>query len=452
MEKYILFTAVGTTDPISNYRDGAILHICRKYKPEKIYLFFSKEMATYHNLDNRYFASIEKLVNTYEGYQPQKYELVYENLTDVHKFDEFYNVFESQVLLIQKENPEHTILLNISSGTPAMKNALNLIATLNDDTIKAIQVRGPFEKSNPKKDDISKYDIQAEWECNEDNNEETFIDRTSIEKGLNLTARIKKEIILKHIGVYDYHAALEVAKDIRPSMNDTCFKLLKAACNRLLLNEEGVTDALRGTDIKLSSIKKKKDNIIIEYILWLQVKQKRKEYVDFIRGITPVVADLFENILKSKLAIKPLNFCVKKKIDDGNILYRVERSNLSLTEQGQEYLKVFDNSGYFRGGLNNSDLSSIHILALMEHYYKGESTSLLQTMKEIRTVETKVRNLAAHEIVSITDDWIYKRCEHSSSKILKKIKKLTEFSGINIKDSIWDSYDEMNDIIASYLI
>ena len=27
-----------------------------------------------------------------------------------------------------------------------MKNALNLIATLNDDTIKAIQVRGPFEK------------------------------------------------------------------------------------------------------------------------------------------------------------------------------------------------------------------------------------------------------------------------------------------------------------------
>ena len=88
----------------------------------------------------------------------------------------------------------------------------------------------------------------------------------------------------------------------------------------------------------------------------------------------------------------------------------------------------------------------------MEHYYKGESTSLLQTMREIRTVETKVRNLAAHEIVSITDDWIYKRCEHSSSQILKKIKKLTEFSGINIKDSIWDSYDEMNDIIASYLI
>ena len=85
-----------------------------------------------------------------------------------------------------------------------------------------------------------------------------------------------------------------MAKDIRPSMNDTCFKLLKAACNRLLLNEEGVTDALRGTDIKLSSVKKVKDNIIIEYILWLQVESKRKEYVDFIRGITPVVADLLK--------------------------------------------------------------------------------------------------------------------------------------------------------------
>ena len=31
--KKILFSPIGGTDPISNFRDGAMLHICRIYKP-----------------------------------------------------------------------------------------------------------------------------------------------------------------------------------------------------------------------------------------------------------------------------------------------------------------------------------------------------------------------------------------------------------------------------------
>lgn len=36
-----LFTAVGYTDPVRDYYDGAILHIIRHYKVEKVFLFFT---------------------------------------------------------------------------------------------------------------------------------------------------------------------------------------------------------------------------------------------------------------------------------------------------------------------------------------------------------------------------------------------------------------------------
>lgn len=46
MNRTIIFSPVGGTDPISssNLRDGSLLHICRWYKPDKVYLYMSKEI------------------------------------------------------------------------------------------------------------------------------------------------------------------------------------------------------------------------------------------------------------------------------------------------------------------------------------------------------------------------------------------------------------------------
>lgn len=449
-QKYILFSAVGTTDPISNNKDGALLHICRLYRPEKIYVFFSKEMSFYHRNDNRYFYAIDKLSELYGDYKPEKYELIYEDMNEVHKFDIFYDIFEKHIMAIRNENPDHTILLNISSGTPAMKNALNLIAIFHDDSIQAIQVRSPFEKSNPKKEDISHYDKETEWAKNLDNCTENFEKRASEEKGLNLIARIKKEIILQHLKVYDYHAALSIAEDLKQNFNHECLQLLKAACSRIQLNEEGIKEALNGMDIEIVPVKEGHDRNIIEYMLWLQIKQKRHDYADFIRGITPVVLDIFEGIFKKQTGVDIKDFCVVKK-NNNDTVYRIERSNLFMTDKGREYLNIFDNSQYFVPNYKDSNLSSIHIMALMEHYY-NKSNPLIKLMKDVRNVETRVRNLAAHEIVSITDEWIYKKCGFYSEEILNKLKKLISYTGIDVPDDIWESYDLMNEKIKSYLI
>ena len=36
MADYVLFSPIGGTDPIENYADGPMLHICRVYKPKKV--------------------------------------------------------------------------------------------------------------------------------------------------------------------------------------------------------------------------------------------------------------------------------------------------------------------------------------------------------------------------------------------------------------------------------
>ena len=44
MNKKVLLTFAGNTDPTRGQHDGPIIHICRYYKPEKIYLILTKEM------------------------------------------------------------------------------------------------------------------------------------------------------------------------------------------------------------------------------------------------------------------------------------------------------------------------------------------------------------------------------------------------------------------------
>lgn len=42
---YILLSGVGDTDPIRNFHDGPMLHVVRKYLPEKIVLVYSKSFV-----------------------------------------------------------------------------------------------------------------------------------------------------------------------------------------------------------------------------------------------------------------------------------------------------------------------------------------------------------------------------------------------------------------------
>lgn len=98
----ILFSPIGGTDPVSdkNFYDGSMLHICRHYDIDKVYLYLSKEMWDNHNKDDRYVFFIKKLselknVNI-------EYEIIdAKDKVNVQEYDQFYKEFE---VLIEKNN------------------------------------------------------------------------------------------------------------------------------------------------------------------------------------------------------------------------------------------------------------------------------------------------------------------------------------------------------------
>ena len=49
----VLFSAIGATDPVRDNFDGPMLHIARHYRPKKVYLYFSEEMAEMEYKDNK---------------------------------------------------------------------------------------------------------------------------------------------------------------------------------------------------------------------------------------------------------------------------------------------------------------------------------------------------------------------------------------------------------------
>lgn len=70
MGRLMFFSPIGGTDPIAsaNEYDGSMLHICRYYKPNKVYLFLSNEMLARQKSDDRYRLCIEKIGQEIKSY------------------------------------------------------------------------------------------------------------------------------------------------------------------------------------------------------------------------------------------------------------------------------------------------------------------------------------------------------------------------------------------------
>ena len=213
----ILFSPLGMTDPISNFHDGALLHICRHYEINKVYLYMSKEICECNDRDNRYVLSLKHLSEKIK--RKIEVEMIKrEDLDDVYLFDSFLNEFQSLLNDIQKENKEVQIYLNVSSGTPAMKSALQIISTFTD--FIPVQVTTPQRKSNPHVEDKKNYDVEGQWECNEDN-QENACNRCITSSNINLITSTKKQILISFIKDFDYAGAKLLADGMKESLSET---------------------------------------------------------------------------------------------------------------------------------------------------------------------------------------------------------------------------------------
>ncbi len=76
---------------------------------------------------------------------------------------------------------------------------------------------------------------------------------------------------------------------------------------------------------------------------------------------------------------------------------------------------------------------------------------MLNLMENIRKVERKVRNLAAHQIIGVTAEWIEKRTGFAPLQIMNMMFELAAHAGVNISKKSRDIYQVMNQDLISML-
>lgn len=439
MRKTILFSPVGGTDPMSekNYYDGSLIHICRHYKPNKIIAYVSDEMEK-KGKNNHVKYCIEQLATKF-GMKIEYEKIIREGFTEVQAYELCYNDFKGIIekLIPSESGEDNEIILNVSSGTPAMKSALVAIKTLIDYNCKLIQVTTP-EKGINTHIHTDNPDIELMWELNPNNTGEDDRNRCS-EIHCHTLNTIKSEEILKgHIRNYDYGAAYAVAMGI-PKSSSHYIKYIELAKSRLLLDMKAVDKLSKELNYDCIPIKSSDARKYYEYAISLEVKMKKGEYADFIRAITPLVASLFEKALK-KIGIDIDKYTRVDKY--GNRSW--DNKALANSEILTILMKAFN--GEFKYG----NVYSSHLIEIIRE--KGGKNSELTNITDIlREVEKEVRNIAAHEIVSVTDALIKEKTGYNANKIMEKIKTYFGFTNINIPVEAWTSYDDMNEYIIKII-
>ena len=256
----VLISAVGDTDPFRNFHDGALIHIARKYRPEKVILIFSEHTAKKQG-------NIEKaLFSIAPDYKPEVKthdSIISDN--EVHIFDVMFQRFSD--ILQEYYTKEDEFILNLSSATPQIKSALFVINRLNGINVKAVQVSSPEHASNENIGHDNDENIDELIEVNEDN-KVNFIDRTIEDNAEKFSQALLKKTARDFIEKFDYKAALDILDQL------TDFPNLKSVREEIrdvvnCLSKQDVPKGLRHKKLK------KEEQKILSAYLTIELQRER---------------------------------------------------------------------------------------------------------------------------------------------------------------------------------
>ena len=281
----ILISAVGTTDPISNNHDAALLHIARNYRPDKIVLVYSQEMMVKQDVINKVLLSIE-------GYNPIiEIDSTILNNDEVFLFDKMYEVMG---LIVQKyTNDDDEIILNLSSGTPQIISALFALNRINDYNTQAIQVATPKNGANKEYKDLTDSEIDALIVENQDNSLD-FVDRSIKDKSEKFTQALVKRHLRSLIASYDYHAAeviINRKEDTKSLSNIKKIRKKISDFSRVFKNQCLLSDIL---SFPLDDSQKK----ALNYYLMIDVLKEREHIADVLIKAKSLAEFVIEETIK----------------------------------------------------------------------------------------------------------------------------------------------------------
>ncbi len=399
--KQILFSCVGTTDPIRGEHDGPMLHIVRHYRPEEIFLFISEEIAALEKKDSRFDRTIQWISSHWEGYSPVVHK-IYFYKPDVHDIDVLDQPLHEAVSEISNTYKDAEILINLTSGTPQMQMILSQLAMDMRYHTKGIQVRNYESKSGSSpRTNIKDYDIELELEFNED---ELSDAKNRCEEPLMYA--IRREFLRRQIFALLDQRNFEAIEQLTDSMPENLLRLIQhlSARSKLKFAEaKRLGNAIEGLPFKLYPYKTgslAEYNKVVEYYLLMKNQIHTGHFTEFVLHMEPLIITLQQALLQKFLqgTKHSLNEFIIT-LPSGKQIFKPERLKVSYPDLYKHYNVVVSSRNWCPVEHEINTYICDDLLSFFSSSMQGES-QLFQRYNNMKDL----RNRLAHNLCTVTND------------------------------------------------
>lgn len=433
----ILFSCLGSTDPVRGEHDGGMLHIVRHYRPDRIFWYITKEMRLANERDHRFDLALDYFLRQHPDYHPELLPPYYDEREDVSDFDGFYDTFQEQLTALRRQYPEAEILLNVSSGTPQMKTTLALLATTLQFRIRVIQVKNFENRSGSSERTTSRtYDLEIELELNEDN--EPDAPNRCVEPRLMLMQRdrlrTQVDALLRR---YDYEALVSLS-GMLPENTRTLIQHLayRAAYDTAAAWQEAKKlpkmDLYPMGEPQAPTARAYRE--LSEYVLVLKLMQRTQRYTDLVIRLNPLVIRL----QRAWLEKQGIDFTRWSTTDSQG---RESIDPVLIRRDNPALLEWLDAQYYT--GFRVGPLNIILCNHLMTWLKQQDSPAGLFFQKLGRL--NRERNESAHTLTNFTEKELQKIMGCSGEALIRQLTGLlAELYPQHYKEELFSIYDSAN--------
>lgn len=442
---YVLFSPIGMSDPISNSRDAAWLHIMRFYRPRVCVAYMSAAICEVEDVTGSLHYALEQLNEHLFGQNESMYIHVEwmrdEECVAAHSLEYFFPKFRAAIEDLHARYPDDTILVNVTSGTMGMQAALMSLRELSPFPVTLVQVRNDAyaEKPEQRKREIKEIDLDAYWLDNKDNLPGQPI-RVSEQPLLNYALQMNIRRICDHVEKGDYHTALALADDRLPMKARFA---LQGAQDRVCMRLDSAGHKLDQSGLGWGKTLKAhaKDRLwqCVEYFLSMEIDEQNGEVDDLLRKLTPLLYNI-SILYAAEIGLDVLSDDYSR--ESGNTRKWKDFSDMQPWMQEQPGLRE-SCKGF---------LAAEGIIKLIRcRVDPGDAT--IGLLERLRDVERSVRNVVAHEIVAYRENMVGKMAVNIH-EIMNKLRDVLKHLARTAKlpeSCLTEGYKPMNKHIIALL-
>lgn len=297
--KRILFSCLGTTDPVRGEHDGPMLHILRHYRPESAMLILTPEIRELAERDGRFEKTRDWIAAHWDGYCPDFcYHAI--DVWNAHDMDALDQPLHEAMAAWSAAHPDAEILVNITSGTPQMQIILSQMAMDTRYRARGVQVNN-FERKagTTQRTNNREYDVELELACNED--EEPDAENRCVEaRMLAMSREYSRRQIEQLLDARDFDA-VERMKERLPEELALLARHLAARARLHDAEARRLDGALKGrlpfALYPYRTVSRGEYSQVCEYYLLMKNRVHTGSYTEFVLHLEPLTLTLQKAVL-----------------------------------------------------------------------------------------------------------------------------------------------------------